>query len=400
VLKDAVAYVLGTGANGLGVIRSLGRLGVPIVGVDFSADAPGLRSKYCEPLVTADPTRQPQRVLEALVREGKNHSTKGILFPTSDDFVLFVSRFRHQLAESFQFAIPASEVLESIINKGKQYELAEENGVLCPRTYYPRSMRDILDIKDRVEYPALIKPYYSHLWQTEFKLKGIRVNTPRELVASFKEVSDPSFQAMVQSFVPGPHENIIEVCIYLSPKHGGKLLALFVDRKIRQYPVDFGVGTCMDSVHDDQALKIGLTLLRRLSYRGVAAVEFKKDARDGTYKLLDLNARLWLQNLLATQAGVNFSLVQYLDLTDQSVELQKDYADGVVWLDATQDFRAYRDLSGSIPLSVLNWLRSIRRVDCHAYYARDDVRPLLKQYLNILTRLARYKMKEWAHGQI
>jgi predicted ATP-grasp superfamily ATP-dependent carboligase len=394
--RDAVAYILGMGATGLGVIRSLGRVAIPIVGVDFNAHAPGLRSKYCKPLISPDPTNEPEKTLKTLMTEAASHSEKGVLFPTADEFVLFVSRFRHELAEAFQYAAPAPEVLESIIDKGRQYKLARENNILCPRTFYPRSIRDIHEIKDVVEYPALIKPYYSHLWQEKSQLKGIRVNTPRQLVASFRDVSDPKFRAMVQSIVPGPYQNIIEVCAYLSSKREGEILALFVDRKIRQHPIDFGVGTCMDSVHDSEAVKIGLTLLSRINYRGVAAIEFKIDARNGSYKLLDLNARLWLQNILATQAGVNFPLVQYLDLTDQQVESQRDYKDGVLWLDAIQDFRAFRKLTGSTPRSLLNWLRLIRKADCHAYFAKDDVWPFLRQYTNVLTKLPRYGLRKRA----
>jgi len=244
----------------------------------------------------------------------------------------------------------------------------------------------------------MIKPYYSHFWVKKFRIKGIMVNTPDELVFNFRSVSDPNSRAMVQSIVPGPPENIIEVCAYMSPKRDGDVLALFVDRKIRQYPIDFGVGTCMDSVHDEEAVELGLTLLRGIQYVGIAAVEFKKDTRDGTYKLLDLNARLWLQNLLATQAGINFPLVQYLDLTDQLVEFQEKYLDGVLWLDAVQDFRAFLDSSQSVPRSLINLLRLIVKTDCHAYFAPDDVRPFLKQYANLLAKLPRYKLEQKRHG--
>jgi predicted ATP-grasp superfamily ATP-dependent carboligase len=392
MLKDALAYVLGSSPTALGAIRSLGRLGIPVVGADFTAYGSALSSKYCRRLLTEEPAKHPQEVLETLIREQKQHSTKGVLFPASDDFVLFVSRFRDQLADFFRFALPTADILERIINKAQQYKLAEEMGIPYPSTYYPQSISDILHIKDQLEYPALIKPYYSYQWQAKLGLKGIMVKGPDELVSHFKESPDTDLQTMVQSIVPGPYENIIEVCAYMSPKRGGTALALFVDRKIRQYPLDFGVGTYMDSVHDDQALEIGLLLLRRLNYRGAAAVEFKKDARNGTYKLLDLNARLWQQNSLATQAGVNFSLVQYLDLTDQAVELHKDYPDGVTWLDAIMDFTAYRELGESTPQSILSELRLIRRANCHAYFARDDLKPLIRQYLNHLVRSAPHRV--------
>jgi len=388
--KRAVAFVLNMGANGIGVVRSLGRLRIPVVGVDSTRDAPGLRSRYCKPIVAPDPTKHPEQVLQLLLREGKRGSAKGILYPTSDDFVLFVSRFRKELASNFEYAVSSPTTVERIVNKQEQYELAEQNGIICPRTYYPNSLQDLQKIKDQVEYPAMIKPHYSHLWQERFRLKGIKVSTPDELLRSYTQMSDPSLRAMIQSIVPGSVENIIEVCSYLSPKKGGKILAMFVDRKIRQYPTDFGVGTYMDSVHDAQAVSLCLKLLKRIRYRGVAAVEFKKDPRDGVYKLLDLNARLWLQNMLATQAGINFPLIQYLDLTDQPVELMQDYDDKVEWLDTIQDLRALLRLDGVTRFPISEWLKSIRRVDCHAYFAKDDLRPFLSRYVNLVAELPRY----------
>ncbi|HOL07828.1 MAG TPA: hypothetical protein PKX44_06090, partial [Methanomassiliicoccaceae archaeon] len=94
--REARAYILGVSTpNGLGAIRSLGREGVEVVAVDHQPDAAGLRSRYARPLIVPDPVARPEDALHALMsrRSGRE---KDVLFPTSDAFVLFLSRFREQ----------------------------------------------------------------------------------------------------------------------------------------------------------------------------------------------------------------------------------------------------------------------------------------------------------------
>jgi len=390
IRPNATAFVLDLGSNGLGVVRNLGREGVPVFGVDFKSKAPGLKSRYCKPLVAPDPLAQPDAALEFLLAQGRGLSDKGILYPTSDEYVLFVSRFRKQLERNFLFAMPSEEVIESILNKRKQYELAEEVGTPFPKTYYPESEQDIQKIKDQLEYPAFIKPYCSHIWRETFRNKGFKVNSASELVHRFRAVSDVKLQAMIQSIVTGPDSNIVEVYGYLSRKH--EPLAVFVSRKLRQYPNHFGVSTCSESIHDEDATVTALKFYRDIKYRGIGHIELKRDDRDGKYKLLELNARTPPSNTLPTQAGINFPLIQYMELTNQRIEQINDYLDGIKWLDAVLDSLSFFELYKNGNLSPRQWLNSLRHIDCHAYYARDDWSPFLKEYLNKFARLPRYML--------
>jgi predicted ATP-grasp superfamily ATP-dependent carboligase len=53
-------------------------------------------------------------------------------------------------------------------------------------------------------------------------------------------------------------------------------------------------------------------LLRDLGYWGIADVEFKRDPRDGEFKLLDINPRVWLWHRLgADNGGGEFTTTAY-----------------------------------------------------------------------------------------
>jgi D-aspartate ligase len=385
----AVAFVLDISVNGVGIARSLGRQGIAVIAADLNPNVAGRRSRYCKPLAASQSQKGPEEFLAILLKEGEKYSEKAVLFPGSDEDVLFMSHFRRELAKSFRFSLPSERLLESLINKRKQYQLAKKIGLPCPDTFYPESLDEVKQIKDVIKYPVFVKPYFSHVWRNKYgeESKGFKVDTSRELVYRFREIFEAKLQAMIQSIIIGPDSNIVEVYAYMSKEH--QPLATFVAKKLRQHPNSFGVGTCLISIHDDAALGEGLEFFRKIGYTGLGSIELKKDARDAEYKLLELNARLPHHNMHATCAGVNFPLIQYLDLTNHSFKEANDYKDGVLWVDDFNDFFAFYELNKNGQLSLFNWLRSIWRADCHSYFAWDDLKPFIKDAVDELSLLPR-----------
>ncbi len=152
----------------------------------------------------------------------------------------------------------------------------------------------------------------------------------------------------------------------------------------------------MESIHDDELVRIALKFLDGISYRGPGTIEFKTDIRDGKYKMIELNARLALHSILPTRAGINFPLIQYLDLTDQSISRTDDYADGVKWLDIVRDFQVFLQLRRKGTLSFSSWVGSLKDIQCHAFYARDDLKPFFKniEYGGRFARLPIFLLKQ------
>jgi len=374
--RSVSAYVLGVSTpNGLGVVRSLGREGIDVTAADPLRHAPGLRSRYAEPLPVPDPVKDPEGVLTTLL-DNADPNGKSVLFPTSDAFVLFVSRYRDRLSERFMFRIPSGKVLESMVDKRLQYEEAERIGTPIARTHYPKTMEDVDDIANDLDYPVFIKPFLSHIWYERFGNKGFKVQNPKELRARYKEIIDSGLEALVQSIILGPNTNHVKVCAYYG--EDGRPGALFMTRKMRQHPTEFGVGTIMQSMHDDHVARLGMDFFEGIGYQGIGSIEFKLDDRDGRYKMIELNPRLWAQNLQATYAGVNFPLIQYRDLTGQAVEGMPPWADGVRWMDSFEDLQAFKWFWDYGMVTRTSAVRDWMSIDCHAYFAWDDLGPAWK----------------------
>ena len=374
VSRKARAYILGVSTpNGVGAIRSLGREGIEVIAVDHIPDAVGFHSRYAKPLIIPNPEVRPNEALEELL--SSHHTERDVLLPTSDAFVLFLSQYREQLEERFRFCIPSQRILNGMVNKRAQYEEAMRVGAPLPPTFFPSDMSEVREAADQLIYPAFIKPYYSHIWNQKFGNKGFKVNSSRELKDCYKRVFQTGLDALVQTVIDGPNTNHMKVCAYYGLD--GKRHALFQTRKIRQNPVEFGVGSTMESMHDDNAKKIGLDFLEAINYRGIGSVELKIDQRTGEYMMIELNPRLWAQNIQATYAGVNFSLIEYDDVTGYGTHEITDWEDGVRWMDFFEDTRSYWWYRQRGIMHLSDLIRSWMKADCHAYLARDDMGPFL-----------------------
>jgi len=374
------AFVLNVSLAGLGAIRSLGRAGIPVVGLDPDDSHVGFSSRYCDARICPHPVREPEHLVEFLLEQAKRLDEPGVLSPASDAFVLFLSRYRAEFEDHFRFILPSPEVVEASVDKRRLYELAERVGVSFAATHYPANMEDITRIKDELDYPAYIKPYHSHLWQMAFPGtgKGIKVFSPEELVASFERIFPTKNEAMVQSIIAGPASNIRSVRVYINQQD--EVLAAFTNRKIRQFPPEFGRATLAESIHDPELREMGLKFFRDIGYRGFGLIEFKRDDRDNLLKVTDLNPR-WLKTVnLATDAGIDFPLIHYLDLAGTPPPPKMEFKPGVRWLDAIGDVASARILLREGNLTLSEAARSWLGVRSFAVFARDDMKPFLKEY--------------------
>ncbi len=377
--RDTVMFVLQARANGLGVIRSLGREGIPVVAADPLPEAPGLHSRFCRRLIVPDPEIETEMALKLLLQEGEKLKEKGILFPSSDAFVIFISKHRQELSEHFKMTLPQGNMAGELVSKQYQYAEALKVGMDMPSSYYPSTLEELEAIKDSIHYPALIKPYLSYVFVSRFNRKGFVANSPQELVSIFKQLLPSNLQVMVESFVPGPVTNLFEMEAYVGQR--GMILASLIRQKLRQLPEDFGLGTLFRTVHNEEVRMLGSKFLESIKYKGIANIEFKLDDSDGKYKMIEINLRSSLPNFQATHAGVNLPLIQYLDLTNQPLPPQPDYEDGVTWLDTSRDILAYRSLKNRA--SPMAFIQSWLGANCYAYYSWDDPVPAIARFSSL-----------------
>ena len=102
---------------------------------------------------------------------------------------------------------------------------------------------------------------------------------------------------------------------------------------------------------------------------GLSQVEFKRDPRDGSFRLMEVNPRLWQWHGLASACGVDLPVIAYRDLTGEKVEPVSVHESGRIW--------AISLLPGERPVFP-------RPPFTDAVFAPDDVRPGLVHAARVL----------------
>ncbi len=149
---------------------------------------------------------------------------------------------------------------------------------------------------------------------------------------------------------------------------------MFTGRKLRQHPRRFGTGRFAESLWLPDLAEAGLRLLRELDFHGVSQVEFKRDPRDGRFKLMEINARHWLWHSLAAASGVNLSYVAYRDAIERPFKAPQQ-TDGPRWILTIKDvIDSAREIRRG-QLSAWDWLSSLPGTRIDGVLALDDPLP-------------------------
>ena len=156
----------------------------------------------------------------------------------------------------------------------------------------------------------LVKPSDPVGFRRAFDRQSFRCENRAELDEAWAKAQP--YDPLVQEFIPGGDEELYTLGSYVA--EDGEALGLFSGRKLRQTPPGVGTGRVSESVWVDEVVEQGLTLLRGLGFHGLSQVEFKRDHRDGAYKLMEVNPRLWQWHPLAAACGVDLPRIAYEDL--------------------------------------------------------------------------------------
>ena len=348
-------------ANGLAAIRSLGRHGLRVLAVDNRTSALGFRSRYAEPRLAPDPLEDEAGYVAAL--QAIAAETDGLLpiFPTHDEHINAIARHTGELDGGYRFPFPSWDVLESVQSKRHQLDTAESIDFPIPRTFHPRTAEEAQAAGAELGFPLIVKPAAGVGFRRTHKVQLFRCENAAELARAYDEAAP--FEPMVQELVPGGAEAMYTLGSYVSAD--GEALGLFSGRKVRQTAGFMGVARVGEAVWVDEVVEQGLALLRALSFHGISQVEMIRDPRDGRYKLIEVNPRLWQWHSLAAACGVDLPWIAYRDLIGDPLPPVLHHASGKRW--------AITVMAGASHAVQ-------RRPYVDAIFARDDPKPALVHF--------------------
>jgi predicted ATP-grasp superfamily ATP-dependent carboligase len=346
--------------NGLAAIRSLGRHGLRVVAVDHRSYALGFRSRYAEPRIAPEPVDDEDGFIAALAAIGEETDDLLPVFPTHDEHLNAIARRAAGLPGNYRFPFPGWDVLEKIQSKRHQLDTAASIGFPIPRTLHPRSAEEARAAGEEIGFPLVVKPSANIGFRRTHRAQLFRCETPEELERAY-EAAAP-YEPMVQELIPGGAEAMYTLGSYLD--RSGEPLGLFSGRKLSQTHGFTGTARVGEAVWVDEVVEQGLALLRALDFHGISQVEMIRDPRDGEYKLIEVNPRLWQWHSLAAACGVDLPWIAYRDLVGDPLPAARMHGDGKRW---------------AITLMAGSGHAMTRPPYVDAVFTRDDPKPAIVQ---------------------
>src|SRR5208283_3384754 len=198
------AVVIGGDYQGLGIVRSLGRHGVPVCVVDDEISI-SRYSRYCKKFVKLANLHDEQVAIDSLLELGTRLNLQGwVLYPTREELVAGISRHRSELSKLFRVPTPAWDSVKWAWDKRNTYRLAQKLGIPTPVTHYPENVDQLAQLQN-VAHPFAIKPAIKEHFFYATKAKAWRANSHSELRALYQKASGLAGQGeiMVQELIPG-----------------------------------------------------------------------------------------------------------------------------------------------------------------------------------------------------
>ena len=365
---------------GLAVTRSLGRAGIPVTGLTWDEHDFGLRSRYLAERLLVP--RRDEAVLDALRglsgSEPQTPSAPGsrpILIPERDENVELVLRRWDEVRAIADVPLPDDAgIVHALRRKERLPEQAARANVPIPATRAPESEDDVREIDLRP--PFLVKPVEGQDFAFTFGEKLFVARDLDELLVAWRRARDAGFETVVQELVPKADEKIYSLLTYIG--RDGEPLASVVGRKVRQGPLRFGTSAIFEVAYEQQVLDDGVRLLLSSGYRGFAQVEFAHDARDGDFKLLEVNTRLPMWAGIAMRPHFDMARIAYADLAGESVEPIGVLREPATWIYAAKDVWVSLQMARRRELALRDFLAQYaRRAKVRSVLAADDPAPAL-----------------------
>jgi D-aspartate ligase len=370
------AVVLGGDYQGLGIVRSLGRQGVPVCVIDDERSI-ARYSRYTAFTERVPSLLDPKDTVRALLDLARARGLQGwVLYPTREEQVAALSQNREELLGTFRVPTPSWDTIKWLWDKRNTYGLAEKLGIPIPHTWYPRKVEDLAQVEGH--FPVAVKPAIKEHFVYATKDKAWRADNPAQLRELFQRALKhiPAEEIMIQDLIPGDGSCQYSYCTFF--KQGNSIARLTACRR-RQHPLEFGrSSTYVETVELPLLEEYSQRFLRAIDYYGLVEVEYKRDPRDGQFRLLDVNGRTWGYHSIGRFAGTDFPYLLFADQMNEPVESCTGKV-GVRWI------RLLTDLPTGV-LGILNgqikarpYLRSLWGCDEEAVFSLQDPLPGLME---------------------
>ena len=381
--RRPIAFILGKYiVTGLGVSRCLGIKNIPVFWLDSNPEQVGFLSRYCQGIFCPDINKNENEYVDYLIAIGKILNNKGVLYPIGDIEASVILNNRNELEQYFHIPIADFKITNLLIDKQNFYSTLKKCGIIYPKTYMPNDLSEVKKIAEAIKYPCIVKPANSENCRRLFNTKFFNVDSPQQLLQSFKEAISKNLKVMIQEIIPGNARYMYGLNAYYDKKLNPN--GVFIYRRIRQWPPHSGNGVFIEKYNNSDFENIITNFVKKIRFYGILDAEFKIDPRDNKINLIEINPRCWMQITLPLKYGINLPLMAYLDAIGKDFKPLNIKKNQIKWLFTFQDLSAaFRDIKEH-NLTLAEWINSYKGKKEYAIFSWNDPLPFFKFLCKII----------------
>jgi predicted ATP-grasp superfamily ATP-dependent carboligase len=312
-------------SGGVGAIRTLGRLDVPVYAMTENGFTPAALSRYLKGrfLSRATGQEEPEQLVIALRDIGRRLGRKAVVIPTDDEAAVLIAEHASELSDLFFFPQISPGLPRKLASKWFLYELCRKHGIPAPVSVCAASRDEVTSFAAQCEFPVVAKNAETWMRLRTPVVSGTTVlHAPEELLA-LALPADGSPGVILQEYIPRDQSQDWIVHLYCDAN--SNCVVLFTGVKLRSWPPDSGPTACAYTLANPELAQIAERFCKAIAFRGIADLDWRLDLRDGKYKLVDFNPRVGNQfRLYETTAGIDVVRALHLDLTGRAVPVGQD----------------------------------------------------------------------------
>jgi predicted ATP-grasp superfamily ATP-dependent carboligase len=364
--------LMGGDYSALGLSRSLMPHGVPV----RILPGPNRLATYSRTIDTVPgwPGAEHPEALSMLLELARTGATWGwVLAPAGDSEVRLVSAHHDVLSHSYRLTTPPASIIRHCSDKRLTYELAGHLGLGHPETYTLSGIDAAR--KAWLRFPLVLKPAMKEGQNALTIAKAWRIEDRAELIARLPEALRLAGEGglVVQESIPDTGANQYSYCAFCVE---GRPLLVMAARRTRQFPRKAGTGTFVETLPPQAFERDAEIFLKALNFTGLVEIEFMHDARDGRFKLIDVNPRLWTWHALGLAAGIDFAFAMWSHAVGRLVAPRRA-APGHSWINGLRDVPAALADIVEGRLTPAAYVRQVFGASAYAVFAANDPLPAI-----------------------
>ena len=361
--------VLGEGTTLLGAIRNTARQGIETYASTPPSDFVAASRYYRSAVSKSGRQLGSEWDSSAYDALAELPYERAVLLPCSDQTADWIANMPGELRDRFPSSNPAKSTLDVIQNKREFALLCRQLEIPHPKCFLPGEGTSILAGLTDDSRNWFLKPFNSRRFMKLYSKKAVRVQNRTEAEGYLERFAKDNVDVILQEYVSGSADQHYFIDGFRD--RDGIIRGLMARRRTRIYPLDFGDSSYCHQVPLSDVQSAWESLERILiatNYHGIFSGEFKYDETADAFKILEINARVWVYVEFAAWCGIDVCKLAYLDALGCAMSTMRPIRKGagcVHWVNDLQSVRKSDPaMRPKMTLLMGQWFRARKTLFC------------------------------------